>query len=96
MTGSDADPVADTGSETDANSDAASTPPWGVLGAGGAVSLCCLFAAPAANGVAGGAAVGGATAAAGGSLTLIVVTALTVGLLGAAFRLRSSGRSCNS
>lgn len=78
-----------TSQEADADSDAASTPPWGLLGVGGAVSLCCLFAAPAAGGVAGG-----TTAALGGGLVRILVTALTVGTIGAVYCVRSSGCAC--
>jgi hypothetical protein len=35
---------------------------WSLLGVGGTVCLCCLFAAPAATGAAGRTVAGGATA----------------------------------
>jgi hypothetical protein len=76
-----------TASDEDANAGDASTPPWGVLGVGGAVSLCCLFAAPTA----GDAAAGGTAGAIGGGLIRIVVTALTVGVIGTFCWLYSSG-----
>jgi len=80
--------------DPDANGspDSESTPPWELLGVGGALSLCCLFAAPAAA----GAAAGGTTAALGGGLTKILVSALTVGAIGAVYRLRSSGCACDA
>ncbi|WP_255150175.1 hypothetical protein [Halorarius halobius] len=58
---------------------------WSLLGLGGALSLCCLFA-PAAAGVVGGAAAGGTTAALGGGLVRILVSAITVGIIGVAVR----------
>ncbi len=72
-----------------------SEPPsrWPVLWVGGAVSLCCLFAAPA-TGAAGATLAGGATAAAGGTLVQIAVVALTVGMIGLVVRLRSGSDSC--
>ncbi|CQH64657.1 uncharacterized protein HHUB_5123 (plasmid) [Halobacterium hubeiense] len=76
-----------TGSDTEASSEDASTPPWRLLGVGGALSLCCLFAAPTA----GAAAAGGTAAALGGGLVRIVVTALTAGVIGALYWLYSSG-----
>lgn len=81
-----------TGSDGKASTGDASTPPWGLLGVGGALSLCCLFATPAA----GAAAAGGTTAAFGGGLVRIVVTALTVGVIGAVYRVRSSGCACGN
>jgi len=80
-----------TSQEADAESDAGSPPPWGLLGVGGAVSLCCLFAAPAAGGVAGA-----TTTALGGGLVRILVTALTVGTIGAVYCVRSSGCACGT
>ena len=81
-----------TGSDEDASAEDASTPPWGLLGVGGAVSLCCLFAAPPA----GAAAAGGPAAALGGGLIRILVTVLAVGLIGAVYRVRSSGCACST
>jgi len=63
---------------------------WSILGVGGALSLCCLFAAPAATGTAGGAVAGGTTAALGGSLVQIFAAALAVGVLALGYRLRSA------
>jgi hypothetical protein len=81
-----------TGSDAEASTEGASTPPWRLLGVGGALSLCCLFAAPAA----GAAAAGGTAAALADGLVRIVVTALTVGLFGAVYRVRSSGCTCSA
>ncbi len=74
-----------TDSDEDASAEDASTPPWRLLGVGGALSLCCLFAAPTA----GAAAAGGTAAALGGGLVRILVTALTVGVVGVVYRFRS-------
>jgi hypothetical protein len=63
---------------------------WSILGIGGALSLCCLFAAPAATGAAGGAVAGGTTAALGGSLVQILVAGLAVATLAVASRLRQA------
>jgi hypothetical protein len=76
-----------TSSDESGSAEDASTPPWGLLGVGGAVSLCCLFAAPTA----GAAAAGGTAGALGGGLIRIVVTALTVGVIGTFCWLYSSG-----
>lgn len=73
--------------DEDGSAEDASTPPWGLLGVGGAVSLCCLFAAPTA----GAAAAGGTAAALGGGLVRIVVTALTVGVIGTLYWRYSAG-----
>ncbi|WP_232688791.1 hypothetical protein [Halobacterium zhouii] len=83
-------------SDADAASESAeeSTSRWSLLAVGGGLSLCCLFAAPAATGVAGGTAAGGATAALGGGLVRIAVAALTVGLVGFVIRWRSDS-SCD-
>lgn len=67
---------------------------WSLLGLGGVVSLCCLFAAPATTGAVGGAVAGGTTAALGGGLVRILVSALTVGGIGIALRLRSDSPPC--
>jgi hypothetical protein len=80
-----------TNSDEGGSAEDVSAPPWGLLGVGGAVSLCCLFAAPAA----GAAAAGGAAAGLGGGLVRIVVTALAVGVFGAVYRVRSSGCACS-
>jgi hypothetical protein len=69
----------------------ASKPPWRLLGVGGALSLCCLFAAPAG----GAAAAGGTAAALGGGLTRVLVTAITVGVIGLVYRIWSSGSDCH-
>lgn len=61
---------------------------WPLLGLGGIVSLCCLFATPAATGAAGATVSGGTTAAMGGGLVRVLVTALTVGLVGLVVRYR--------
>jgi len=53
-----------TSADSDADSESVSR--RALLALGGALSLCCLFAAPAATGVAGRTAAGGATAALGG------------------------------
>ena len=68
---------------------------WSLLGLGGAVSLCCLFAAPATGGAVGGTVAGGATAALGGGVVRILVSALTVGLLGLALRYRGGSCACD-
>ncbi len=80
------------GSDAEASTEDASTRPWRLLGVGGALSLCCLFAAPAA----GAAAAGGTAAALGGGLVRIIVTALTVGVFGAVYRVRLSGCACSA
>jgi hypothetical protein len=67
---------------------------WSLLGVGGTVSLCCLFAAPAATGAAGSTVAGGATAALGGGLVRILVSALTVGVIGLAMRSRIGSCAC--
>lgn len=79
-----------TGSDGDTSTENASTSPWRLLGVGGALSLCCLFAAPTA----GAAAAGGTATALGGGLVRIVVTALTVGVVGAVYRFHSSDCAC--
>jgi len=60
-----------------------------LLGLGGALSLCCLVATPAATGAVGAAAGGGTAAALGGDMVQLLVTALTVGLLAGVLRLRT-------
>jgi len=69
---------------TDSEEQADDGPNWSLLGLGGVLSLCCVFA-PAAAGAAGGAAAGGATASVGGGLVQVAVSAVTVGVLGAVF-----------
>jgi hypothetical protein len=82
-----------TDSDEAASAEDASAPPWGLLGAGGALSLCCLVAAPTA----GAAAAGGATASLSGhGLVRIAVTALTIGIVGGLYRIRSSGCACDA
>ena len=64
------------------SSNAHDGPNWPLLGLGGALGLCCLFA-PATAGAVGGAAAGSATATAGGGLVQVAVSAATVAVLGA-------------
>ena len=59
---------------------------WSLLGLGGTVSLCCLFAAPLTTTAVGATVAGGTTAALGGGLVRILVSAVTVGVLGVAAR----------
>lgn len=59
---------------------------WPVVGLAGGLSLCCLFAAPAATGAASGTAAAGATAALGGGAVRVAVAALTVGLVAVSLR----------
>ncbi|MEF8821519.1 MAG: hypothetical protein V5A52_04515 [Halovenus sp.] len=75
-----------TSSETDTGSGSRTT--WSILGLGGVVSLCCVFATPLTAGGAGTAAGAGSAAALGGTLLQIAVTALTVGLFGVVLALR--------
>jgi len=60
-----------------------------LLGVGGLLSLCCLVAAPATTSAVGTQAAGGASPAVGGGLVRILVSAITVGCIGAAVRLRA-------
>jgi len=87
--------MSDKQADATADRDGRETTPtrWGILGIGGTVSLCCLFAAPAATGAAGATVAGGATATLGGGLVRVFVSALTVGLIG--FFLRSRAGSCD-
>ncbi len=65
---------------------------WSLLGLGATVSLCCLFAAPTAS----SAAVAGSTAAAaGGGVVRVVVTGLTVAVVGAVLRYRTGPCDCS-
>ncbi|WP_415383443.1 hypothetical protein [Halosimplex sp. TS25] len=66
-----------------------------LLGLGGALSLCCLVAAPASTSAAGAVAGGSTTAVLGGNLVQVLVTAVTVGLLVGFVRLRTGGESCD-
>ena len=68
---------------------------WSLLGVAGGLSLCCLFAAPAATGAAAGTVAGGATAALGGGLVRILVSAAAVGCLGVVLRLRADSPACS-
>jgi hypothetical protein len=82
---------------TDADGTAESTRShWSLLGISGALSLCCLVAAPASTGAAGAVAGGSTTAALGGGLVHVLVTAVTVGLLAGFVRLRTGGESCGA
>lgn len=65
---------------------------WSLLGLSGTVSLCCLFAAPAASSAA---VAGGTAAAAGGGVVRVVVTALTVAVVGAVSRYRREPCDCS-
>lgn len=83
------------GSSNDDSDDAGdSRSRWALLGLGGALSLCCLFA-PAA-GVAGGAAAGGTVASLGGGVVQIAVTAFTVGALAAAYWVYDARRASDA
>lgn len=85
-----------TGSDEDTSAEDTSTPPWRLLGVGGALSLCCLFAAPTA---AGAAAAGGTVAVLSSGLVRIVVTALTAGVIGGLYWLHSANytdQSCST
>jgi hypothetical protein len=66
---------------------------WSLLGIGGALSLCCLVAAPAATGAVGGTVAGGTTAALGGGVVQILVSAVTVAVAGIALRLWTGSSS---
>lgn len=76
-------------SSSETEVDSGSQARWSILGLGGVVSLCCLFAAPLTAGSAGTAAGAGSAAALGGSLLQIAVTALTVGIFGVVLSLRT-------
>jgi len=77
--------MAETRTDTDDGSN--SKRRWSLLGIGGALSLCCLVAAPAATGAVGGTVAGGTTAALGGGVVQILVSAVTVAVVGIALRL---------
>jgi hypothetical protein len=81
QTGGEQEPSADADADDDAGDSR-----WPVVGLAGGLSLCCLFAAPAATGVASGTAAGGATAALGGGAVRVAVAALTVGLVAVSLR----------
>jgi hypothetical protein len=82
---------------TDAEEDIESTRSyWSLFGIGGALSLCCLVAAPAASGAVGGAAGASTAATLGGGVVQVLVTAVTVGLLAGLVRLRTGGESCEA
>jgi hypothetical protein len=82
--------MSDAAAEGDDESDAR----WPLAAVGGAVSLCCLFAAPAATGAAGGAVAGGAAASLGGGVVRVAVSALTVGLVAVVWRHRTDATCC--
>jgi hypothetical protein len=67
---------------------------WPLIGFGGAVSLCCLFAAPKITGAAGATVVGGTAAGLGGDLVQILVSAVAVGIVGLAIRIWPTSQSC--
>ncbi|WP_246989344.1 hypothetical protein [Halorientalis marina] len=83
-----------TNTTSDADGEGPTAARWSLLGLGGVVSLCCLFAAPATTGAAVGTVSGGATAATGGGVVRVLVSALTVGLVGVVVRYRIDG-SCS-
>jgi hypothetical protein len=93
--GADASAGSESTLDTDSTTDAGSSGRWSLLGVGGVVSLCCLFAAPAATGAAAGTVAGGATAALGGGLVRILVSAAAVGCLGVVLRLRADSPACS-
>ena len=67
---------------------------WSLLGVAGGLSLCCLFAAPLTATAVGTTVAGGTTAALGGGLVRILVSAVTVGVLGVAARWWTDSPSC--
>jgi hypothetical protein len=78
---------------TEPTEDTSSVSRWSLLAVGGAVSLCCLFAAPATMGAVGTSAAGGSTVAPTDGLVQIVVSIAAVGILGLVLRLRTGLRS---
>jgi len=78
----------------DESEGANSTNRWPLIGLGGAVSLCCLFAAPVATGVAGATVTGGATTGFGSGLARILVSAIAASVIGIVLRVWSSRSSC--
>lgn len=78
----------------DYDGSSASTSRRSLIGLGGAVSLCCLFATPAATGAVGTTVAGGTTAALGGGLIRILVTAFGVGIAASVIGWRASCDSC--
>ncbi|MFD1589374.1 hypothetical protein ACFR9U_20555 [Halorientalis brevis] len=83
-----------TDASPDATDEARSRGRWSLLGLGGTVSLCCLVAAPATTGAVGTAVAGGTTAALGGGLVRVLVSAVTVGIIGMALQMWTSSPSC--
>lgn len=73
---------------TDDENGEESETPWGLLGLGGVLSLCCIVAAPATTGVAAGATAGSTAAGLGGGVVRVAVAALTAGVVGFALRAR--------
>jgi hypothetical protein len=78
---------------TDADDDGDSDSRLPLLGVAGALSLCCVFAAPASTAVVGGTAAGTTTAAVGGGAVQIFVAAVTVAAIAFFYRLRAHARS---
>jgi len=66
-----------------------------ILGLGGLLSLCCIFAAPTSTAAVGGTAAG-TTAAAGGDAAQIAIAALTVSTLAAIWHIRTTNESCDT
>jgi hypothetical protein len=81
--------------DTEATDETDSRRRWSMLGLGGALSLCCLFAAPTATGAVGSAVAGGTTAVLGGGAVRVLVSAVTVGGIGIAVRTWTGALSSN-
>lgn len=84
-----------TDEHTESDDASGSTSRRTLLGFGGAVSLCCLFATPAATGAVGTTVAGGTTAALGGGVVRILVTALGVGVAAFVIGLRTDCDDCS-
>jgi hypothetical protein len=80
---------------TDADDDTDSESTLPMLGVAGALSLCCVFAAPVSTAAVGGTAAGSTTAALGGGAIQIFVAAITVAAIAFFFRLRTHVRSAS-
>lgn len=65
----------------------ASDTPWRLLGIGGLASLCCIGGSAVGGSAVGGAALttGAVAGGLGGSIVQVLVTVLTVGVLGLAW-----------
>lgn len=67
---------------------------WSLLGVAGGLSLCCLFAAPLTTTAVGTTVAGGTTAALGGGLVRVLVSAVTVAIVGLVARRWTDSPSC--